>query len=107
MASLVLFLVENAQTAGNYMVFKMYCKDYQTVIKKQGVKGIPPLSSLILLFIDRGLDAKRGMLRSGTGYLGRGSISLPSVSYAFWLLSKGRHQFAGGDLLSKPLRWGF
>ena len=36
------------QTATNYMVFKMYCKDYQTVIKKQGVKGIPPFSSPVL-----------------------------------------------------------
>ena len=48
--SLVLFWAENVQTATNYMVFKMYMQDYQIVIKKQGVKGIPPFSSLILLF---------------------------------------------------------
>ena len=47
---LVLFSEENAQTASNYMIFKMYCKDYQTVTKKQGVKGFPPFSSPVLLF---------------------------------------------------------
>ena len=41
---------KNRQTATNYIVFKMHCQDYQLVAKKQGVNGIPPLSSVILLF---------------------------------------------------------
>ena len=36
------FSAENVKTATNYMVLKMYCQDYQTVIKKQGANGIPP-----------------------------------------------------------------
>ena len=36
------------QTATNYMVFKMYCEDYQLVTKKQGVKRVPPFSSCVL-----------------------------------------------------------
>ncbi len=38
------------QIATNYMVLKMYCKDYQAAIKKEGVKCFPPVSSQILLY---------------------------------------------------------
>ncbi len=33
------------KTSTNYMGLKTYCEDYQPVAKKQGVNGIPPVSS--------------------------------------------------------------
>ena len=38
------------QTASNYILLKMYMTDNEAVIKKQGVNGILPFSSPVLLF---------------------------------------------------------
>ena len=37
--------VQKTKTSTCYMLLQTYCKDYQLVTKKQGVKGFPPLSS--------------------------------------------------------------
>ena len=44
-------LLKKQKTSTCYMLLQSYRKDYQLVAKKQGVKGIPPLSSFILLFV--------------------------------------------------------
>ncbi len=46
------------KSAWFYMDKKLYGKDYQAVIKNEGVKGIPPLSSLILLLVPKVWNAK-------------------------------------------------
>ena len=40
-----IFIVVFVKTSTNYMLLKMYMPVKQLVIKKPGVKGIPPLSS--------------------------------------------------------------
>ena len=44
------FSVVFSKSACICMQIKMYIKDNQLVVKKEGTKSFPPLSSLILLF---------------------------------------------------------